>query len=141
MQLFLPYADLTKSAQCLDRLRLGKQRVEAMTIAKTILGESTAWQHHPAVKMVKNYPSFLFAYWACIVKEWVARGYKDNTMTTWHELQSKYGIDKIPKSVPPWLGNENFHKSHQSNLVRKDFNHYSQFFPNIPSDLEYMWPV
>ena len=30
MQTFLPYSNFKKSAKCLDRQRLGKQRVEAL---------------------------------------------------------------------------------------------------------------
>lgn len=141
MQTFLPFPDFTKSAQCLDRQRLGKQRVECMQIAKALLGETKGWVNHPATRMWRSYESALFGYWACIVKEWVARGYQDNTMKTWHELQEKYGIDKIPKATPSWFSNEEFHKSHQSNLLRKDNKYYKQFFPDVPDNLPYIWPV
>ena len=140
MQTFLPYPDFTKSAQCLDRQRLGKQRVECMQIAKALLGETKGWANHPATKMWKGYESALFAYWANCVKEWLSRGYKDTTMNTWHELQTKYGIDKIPKLIPPWLGDIEFHLSHQSNLVRKFPEHYKTYFPYVPDDLPYIWP-
>lgn len=139
MQTFLPYSDFTKSAQCLDMKRLGKQRVECMQIAKALLGETEGWKNHPATKMWKGYESALFAYWACIVHEWVSRGYRDNTMTTWRELQQKYGIDKVPKSVPPWIGSPEFHTAHQSNLVRKMPEHYRDFFPDVPDNLPYIW--
>lgn len=39
MQTFLPYADFSMSAKCLDYRRLGKQRVEAMQILNAIRGE------------------------------------------------------------------------------------------------------
>lgn len=39
-----------------------------------------------------------------------------------------------------WLGNEFFHESHQSNLLRKDYAYYSQFNWNVPDDLPYIWP-
>lgn len=50
MQTFLPYASFTDNAQCLDRQRLGKQRVEAFQILKTLL-YGGGWQHHPVVRM------------------------------------------------------------------------------------------
>lgn len=37
MQTFLPYPDFVKSAKCLDNKRLGKQRVEAWTIYRTLV--------------------------------------------------------------------------------------------------------
>jgi len=44
MQTFLPYQNFTKSAQCLDRQRLGKQRVEAWQILQAITNPSYGWQ-------------------------------------------------------------------------------------------------
>lgn len=112
-----------------------------MQIAKALLGETKGWVNHPATRMWQNYESALLAYWACIVKEWVARGYQDNTMKTWHELQAKHGIDKIPKATPSWLGDNAFHESHKSNLLRKDFDYYSKFFQDVPDNLPYVWPI
>jgi hypothetical protein len=43
---------------------------------------------------------------------------------------------------PPWFNNQDFFVSHQSNLLRKDKEHYSKFFGNdIPDNLPYVWPV
>jgi hypothetical protein len=44
-------------------------------------------------------------------------------------------------ALPPWLGDPEFHRSHQSSLVRKDPEHYGVMFPGVPDDLEYHWPV
>jgi hypothetical protein len=43
--------------------------------------------------------------------------------------------------LPPWLGDEAFHRSHRSSLLRKDPEHYGPLFPEVPDDLEYVWPV
>ena len=43
--------------------------------------------------------------------------------------------------LPPWLGDEQFHRSHQSSLLRKDPAHYGPLFSGVPDDLEYVWPV
>ena len=42
--------------------------------------------------------------------------------------------------VPSWIGDDIFHRSHQSNLVRKFPEHYRPFFPDVPDDLPYVWP-
>ena len=43
-------------------------------------------------------------------------------------------------TLPKWLGDESFHLSHQSNLLRKKPEHYGQFFMGIPNNLPYVWP-
>jgi hypothetical protein len=42
---------------------------------------------------------------------------------------------------PPWLGNESFHASHRSNLLRKNPAWYSKFGWSESDNLEYVWPV
>ena len=44
-------------------------------------------------------------------------------------------------ALPPWLGDPALHRSHQSNLVRKDPAFYKEHFPDVPDDLPYVWPV
>lgn len=127
MQTFLPYADFQKTAEVLDYRRLGKQRVECKQILKAMGGG--AWSNHPATKMWRGYEECLKLYANTIIREWVRRGYK-NTMP-YYEVG-----EVIP---PPWLGNEEFHRSHRSNLLRKDFSYYSQYFNEDPT-LEYVWP-
>jgi hypothetical protein len=44
--------------------------------------------------------------------------------------------------LPAWLGREDFHRSHQSALLRKDPAHYRPIFGlDVPDDLPYVWPV
>lgn len=45
----------------------------------------------------------------------------------------------IPK--PSFIGDEEFHRSHQSNLIRKLPEFYRPLFPGVPDDLPYIWPV
>lgn len=133
MQTFLPYPDFLKTARCLDYRRLGKQRVETIQILNTLYGYSNAWQGHPAVKMWKGYEHCLARYYNYIVKEWMDRGYK-NTMPFAFSAP-------ICIKLPPWLGNEKFHASHRSNLLRKNYDYYSKYGWNEPNDLPYVWPV
>lgn len=42
---------------------------------------------------------------------------------------------------PSWFGNEEFHASHRSNLLRKDSIFYSQYYWDESSDLPYIWPT
>lgn len=140
MQTFLPYADFEKTATVLDMKRLGKQRVETMQIVKAILTpEQRGWQNHPAVNMWRGHLGALLAYQTAICYEWVAnRGYKDTCLEKTEAL-----LSNVPVSYddPAWLGEDDIHTSHQSNLVQKDHIFYRPIFPDVPDNLEYVWPV
>lgn len=137
MQTFLPFPCFTKSAKCLDRQRLGKQRVECMQIAKALVGETKGWVNHPATKMWRNNIGSLCKYWDAILFEWKSRGYKDNTIYELDRILTQYNIEDL--SPPNWLGDTMFHLSHQSNLLRKNREHYIKYF-NVPDNMEYIWP-
>ncbi len=134
MQTFLPYPDISRSAQALDWRRLGKQRVEAKQIHLALTGQSTGWIHHPAVKMWRGYEEALSWYGEVMCREWIFRGYRDNTL--------EYFVSRSGRIVfPPWFGDEAFHASHRSNLLRKDQLFYSQYEWSETPDLPYVWPV
>lgn len=134
MQTFLPYANFKQTAQCLDYRRLGKQRVEAFQILDTI-ENGGGWKNHPAVNMWRGYTSCLAWYGIAICDEWIARGYKDTMRARIAEFTQYMTVE------PSWLGDPNFHRSHQSNLLRKNATFYKIHFPNVPEDLPYVWPV
>lgn len=135
VQTFLPYSNFLDSAYVLDRQRLGKQRVEAKQILLALDGTSKGWVNHPAVKMWRGYEGALAFYGAVVCAMWAERGYVDNLLPFFGERMTNDFV------VPPWLGDEDFHRSHQSNLVRKDPAHYGPLFPGVPDDLEYVWPT
>ncbi len=135
MQTFLPYPDFRESAKVLDYRRLGKQRVEAMQILNTIITNKKAWSHHPAVLMWRSHTEALGYYMNCMIDEWKARGY-NNTMDH-YPLGNPYS----DPSMPWWMGYPDFHKAHQSNLLRKDPKFYGSVFYGVPNDLPYIWPV
>jgi hypothetical protein len=138
MQTFLPYESFTKSASVLDRQRLGKQRVENLQVIKALITPGYGWQNHPAVKMWRGHEYTLLKYQEAICNEWTGRGYKDTCLEKSIDLLAGYPIG-ITK--PKWLGNVEFHESHQSNLLRKFPEHYSQYFTNVSDNLEYVWPI
>lgn len=140
MQTFLPYKDFIKSAQALDSKRLGKQRVEAKQILNALQGRSKGWVHHPATKMWAGYEYQLCQYGMAVCIVWQARGFNDSLLDEFHkELQSPFN-SWATNDAPPWLGREDFHLSHQSNLIRKDPEFYIPIFGDIPNDLPYVWP-
>ena len=133
MQTFLPYKNFKKSFKCLDYRRLGKQRVEAYQILNVLLerNRTKGWVNHPATKMWRGYENCLKQYFNMCVDEWKKRGYNNNM---------KYEEISGDIIYPPWVGDANFHLSHKSNLLRKQPEHYSKHFLNIPDDLPYIWP-
>lgn len=133
---FLPYTDFVASAQCLDRQRLGKQRVEAKQILWTLLGYSEAWKNHPATRMWQGYEEALAEYTLDMCKEWTNRGYTDNIAKMIHQEFPGYSIYK----EPAWLGDNRLHSSHRANLLRKDLIHYSQFSWTEQPEKGYYWP-
>lgn len=135
MQTFLPFDDFKLSAQVLDNKRLGKQRVEVYQILIALI-EEHGWVHHPATKMWKGHTNALVTYGLAVCEEWIRRGNKD----TLHERIAAFYNLNLDNSYPIWFGNEDFHQSHRSNLLRKDFGYYSKRFDD-PIDLPYCWPT
>ena len=133
MQTFLPYPDFARSAACLDRQRLGKQRLECVQILRAIR-EGGGWANHPATKMWRGYEYWLEAYLQAIIDEWVSRGYKNNIPRPTVNLLCL-------ADMPPWLKNDRFHSAHRAALLFKNPEWYGQFNWTEEPKLEYWWPV
>lgn len=133
---FLPWPDLQKTAQSLDNKRLGKQRVEALQILRANLGLTKGWRNHPAAVMWRGHEGYLLMYTNAMCLEWVSRGYADNVQQQLLELQETHTIEGW--DPPWWWGNNEFHKSHRSNLKRKDPVWY-RF--RVRDSLPYKWPL
>jgi len=139
MQTFLPYTDYLQCAVVLDNKRLGKQRVESWQIVKALSDPRYGWQHHPAVKMWRNYEWQLIQYTYAIIDEWTHnRGFHDTVRDQIAQHQALFQFP--PCNVPPWL-DERVCLSHQSNLLRKDPFHYTKYFPSVPNNIPYHWPI
>ena len=137
MQTFLPYSDINESLKVLDNKRLGKQRVEAYQIISALTGRPklngkpySGWLNHPCCILWKYNVPMLKVYYNQSIREWISRGFK-NTMQ----------FEEINESVtyPDWWGNERFHDSHKSNLLRKDPLFYSQYGWNVSPESPYTW--
>ncbi len=142
MQTFLPIIVLTledfdRNARVLDSQRLNKQRVECKQILKAHTVPGYGWQHHPAVKMWRGYSYAFIDYALAIHRECDRRGIRDKVDIAGWFTRSK--TQTYDTGMPPWLGDERLHRSHQSNLKRKSPILYRQF--DVPVDLPYYWPV
>lgn len=150
MQTFLPYPDFRASATVLDQRRLGKQRVEALQVLRALIRPDYGWRHHAAAAMWAGYEEALTRYGLDVCAVWRSRGYGDSVAaslatdladaTGSTHVRGQYGL-AASGDLPPWLGDLEFHRSHQSALVRKDPDHYGRYFPDVPPGLPYVWPA
>ena len=149
MQTFLPYADFERSARVLDTKRLGKQRVETIQVIRALTRPGYGWRNHPAVLMWKGFEEALGRYGFTCCEVWTALGFGDTCALTIAADLRAAGVASVrtqpelaaAAALPPWLGDQAIHRSHQSALVRKDHEHYGPLFPGVPDDLPYVWPV
>jgi hypothetical protein len=149
MQTFTPYSDFEATARALDTKRLGKQRVEVIQIVRALTVPGYAWASHPAVLMWKGYEEALGRYGLTMCEVWTERGFGDTCAGTIIEDLWTFGIESVrgvgelaaAGALPSWLFDPELLRSHQSALVRKDPEHYRQRFPDVPDDLDYVWPV
>lgn len=151
MQVFLPYPDFRQSVACLDKTRLGNQ---IWRECKTLL--NGGWKNHPAAKMWANYKPALLCYMYNGImelhdKKWIkADAFIKLTHETLQEIVCNHShafdfdhAKLLPEYNPPFIGNEEFHRSHRLNLLFKNPSHYSKFFtePVPTTKPEYVWPI
>ena len=152
MQTFVTRFGDGHTSHDLDSPRLGKQRLEALQILKVLTGESTAWQHHPAVNMWRGYEMALCSYGSVMCLEWFQRGYKDTLAEEFALRQPKirtgWSLDRgagpeleCEYRKPPWRWNTNVLISHRSNLIRKMPDRYAAMYPDQKAGLPYLWPI
>lgn len=141
VQTFLPEPDYRKSAELLDRMRLGKQRVEVLQILNVLHELRDGWRTHPAVRMWRGYEAQLCEYGLVVCEVWTNRGYRDSCFEKINQHLEWATAGSYNMERPPWFGDEDFHRSHQSALIRKDEDLYGPMWPGVPNDLPYVWPV
>jgi len=146
MQTFAPSPDLEFCAETLDTKRLGKQIIECRQIGKAIADPGYGWQNHPAVKMWRKHSAGLLVYATYMNAEWESR--RGKTHGAYLNMLRDYGVTYAEAQraslqtdlLPDWWGDDRLHRSHQSNLIRKDHDHYAHYF-TCRNDLNYWWPV
>jgi hypothetical protein len=137
MQTFVPYSDFFQSLSILDNKRLGKQRVETLQILNILLDRPTktgkkykGWVNHPAVILWENNIEALKLYLNISIDIWISKGFSNN-------IKKEAVIDD--PQYPGWWGTQILHDSHKENLLRKDRDHYTQFFPSYKPSNKYIW--
>lgn len=144
MQTFLPHADFKQTAHDLDYKRLGKQRVEAWQILDAIKRKKSgqtkgAWLNHPCITIWYNHEVALIEYSIEICKAWIDRGYRDTMLPRFEQQLDEYLMAGFDSTRPRLVGDERFHVSHKSNLIRKLPEFYQPLYPNVSPDIPYFW--
>lgn len=141
MQTFLPYPDYVQSAACLDRLRLGSQRNEAVLILEILLGKrpNSGWKSHSIVRMWDGHAASLCLYALAVCDEWMKRGYRDS-------VRSKvlcYWVDlaHVAPKEPHWLGREEVHSAYRAALLYKAPEYYKKFGWKEEPGIHYVWEI
>ena len=89
------------------------------------------------------------SYGLTICATWTAAGRKDTCAATiqtdfeaatHRRLIRSWSALRTAGELPPWLGDPDFHRAHQSALLRKNREYYLRYFPDVPDDLPYVWP-
>lgn len=137
VQTFLPHKNFAKSARCLDRQRLGKQRVEVLQMLRAIAGIKKGWRNHSATRMWRGHERSLARYGVAICDEWISRGYRDTCRAKIIRLGRRFR----ETGDPSWLGGRKFHASHRASLLKKNRKHYKQFGWKEKPGIDYVWPV
>jgi hypothetical protein len=130
VQTFLPFPDFAESAECLDRQRLGKQRLETFWIMQALMIDKGPVSH-PATLMWRRYEWALLQYQDAICREWVSRGYKDNLLEKTQRLYFSNCEWTEMYLTPHWLNGRRFHQAHQYKLLKKDPIHYYPYFGDV----------
>ena len=154
---FLPFSDFKQTARCLDQKRLGKQRLEALWIVKSlIMTPDDNVNKQPAYQMWAGYENALLCYGQVMCWEWRNRGYEDNQLMEFvkfdYRITSNSQYDDSLIKLPHWLTGpyerELVLNSHRSQLLWKNYAHYKSFFikegidiKKIKRNLAYYWPI
>lgn len=125
---------MKESVSCLDNKRLGNQIYrEALTLIRG------GWPNHPCSKLWINHKYALSKYCLFGLEELKNRG---RYYPHWFEVFNNYLKEFPDNGLPSIIGNEQFHLSHKSNLIRKNPLYYRPIFGNdIPDNLPYVWSI
>lgn len=145
IQTFLPYPSFVKTAQVLDRARLGKQRVECLQILNALTGASKGWANHPACTMWTGHEYQLTRYGLTMCQQWASLGYENTkTLPQLQEYLFHFRDRDYDRSMPWWWDMPKFHFRHRMVLVWKNPDHYLPLFPDInrvpKQKPPYYWP-
>lgn len=160
MQTFLPYPSFQWSLESLDPKRLGKVRADAWTILRAlhkgpvtvriIVGAPhrtyvhsvpTAWWNDRCLQMWIGRHLLLRQYLTMACDLWTSLGYKDTIRDRIGELEfcEMEALPITSDGLVRLTGEDEFHNSHKSNLLRKDPVFYGRRNWQVEPNMRYRW--
>lgn len=106
---------------------------------------SKAQLEHPCVIQWRGYVPSLYDYTLEIMMVAYERSSLTNKQEQISEMAENINIldglvSNMKEETPSWLGNEDYHLSHKSNLIRLSRSAYESIWPDVPDNLELIWP-
>lgn len=122
MQIFIPYKEPIRVAECLDGRRLNKQVIEAKQIYDAVRGTGKGWFNHPIVHMYKNDAQWLRFYRKTLqhYKMYLDSGDPNH-------LGYARGYSERADAIRPAFISDDLCDQHKRRLYTKDPEHYKQF--------------
>lgn len=115
MQVFVPYKEPLKVAQCLDKRRLSKQIIECQQIIDAIGLVGKGWINHPVTKMYTRHLFWLIYYKKCLYS--YCMGLKKDAER----------FNDLANAFTPSFLTEEFCCQHKRRLYTKDKEFYKCF--------------
>lgn len=142
--IWLPYPDFAETVRVLDTTTLSTQRLEILSVLDVIHETDTSGIGRAEDRLVdcwRGYEPQLCEFGILICEE-LARRDRPHSAAIQKDLEShldwatsgEYSMEK-----PPWFGDIEVHRSHQSGLLRKFPDYYEAFF-DVTDDIEIVWP-
>lgn len=146
----LPYGSFRESAKVLSKWHLKIMVPNSLEVLNILheVGKVQPEQRNSRIALMWRGHEVLLCEWVLEVLETIERRGIDmpriafdkaKESAEWHMDCASSGAFNM--HMPWWMGEMRFHIPIQSLLLRMDPNHYRQFFPAVPNDLEVFWPV
>lgn len=132
MVIYLPYPSLIQTVACLSDQHVRQQYVSCAQLVSILSFRPRGWTLSPLVRMWRYHPGVLQIHYRLLYFQCLARDIE----------VSKLGNSvQGPRTVLPiWFSDPRLHSSHRRVLLRRDFQHYSQFWPDVEPDTRLYWP-
>ncbi len=145
LRTWLPADTFIASATLLHDNEVYRIRQHVLFILNVLAGRHQHMRHSPHVVMWRGAELQLVAYGTTMCREWRQRGHDDKLeaqIYAFGEEALRIGTltPQLNGNKPWWLGNEGFHLSHRSGLVKINPEYYKTLWKDVSPDLPMVSP-
>lgn len=140
MQTFISSPDYAECASVLDSRRLNKSIVEIYQVMLALTG-GKAWRSHPVTLAWQGYEGSLYDLLIAMHNEYYARTGRNHAsaLNAGHLFTERFDWE-APRPRPPFADDPMTWAMYRSLLLRKQPEHYRQYWPDHPDDLALIYP-